>query len=427
MAEFEFKIRPDYDHTLGEISRSPVHDRTSHAGNLSKTSQAVIKAGNATILMFSGNQGTDPTYKPTTISAETETIRISKADEPQDKLTAFIPIDTTVLNYVAVRFGTSELRGAKSLAQLHIASAQEMWGEQRVQPYHSIFLTPEGVEILSKLAQIPGACDRMLNVDGTLGHRGFSTVAAEELINTTKSIAYSSIPGHEVRIVPGPVLSNPANTVAHGFIRALPHIRDGGLTEVDIFHSSGPDMINYTQKEKFQNEARRVATELARKLQLGGVSITEQIYPASDLRISAPDSPQARYVFHQFSAFVDMLFALQLQGDEKNEEIKKVSIHYGLQIENEERLTTAAKGVVNKLAESLGDQIPSVPGLNFKPRQYTQWTMLGNGRKPPIVPEIFSRLNARQIIYFTKVAESLISAKRKIAVAKKLPEDIKPK
>lgn len=111
-----------------------------------------------------------------------------------------------------------------------------------------------------------------------------------------------------------------------------------------------------------------------------------------------------------------------MDGEEKNCHLLTVSKKYNLGLESEEKLITAAKKRLTSVAETLKGTLPQVPGLNFKPRQYTQWTMLGNGRTPPVIPEIFTGLTANQIIYFTGILEQI--SKGNLNFSRTMPEDI---
>lgn len=422
----KFSIEPATGTSIEQLRKLPVNVRTSHAGNLSKTSQQLPTSAGTEIQAFSGNQGSDPTYTPRQIDFGGNHIEIALASEPSQKLTAFTVPNRSLLPELSQGFKAPAIIDALSIAQVHISAGQELWGENKVQPYHSIFQTPTGEEVLTALASIPNTCDRFLTTDGVLEPLTLKTVDPRSLINTMQSIAESSTPGREVNIKNGPILSNEANTVAHAFISALPFIRDGGQMEVKIGHSSGPDMIKYTQKPNFQAETQRIAQTLAEKLQLRDISISELIYPASELRMSCQYSEKAELAFEKFSTLTDLVLALQFEGDLKNSKIIDVSIKYGLKLDPFGKVTTEAKNAVNLLASELGQMFPHVPGLNFKPRQLTQWDMLGDSRKPPIIPKAFLHMDIEQIKWFTRLAEQIAHGNT-TNIPKVMPDELKPR
>ena len=64
-----------------------------------------------------------------------------------------------------------------------------------------------------------------------------------------------------------------------------------------------------------------------------------------------------------------------------------------------------------------------VPGLNFAVRQYSQWEILANGHKGPVIPAAFYELTIPQIEYFTKVAEQIRAGN--LAFPRKLDDKLK--
>lgn len=421
--KIEFGVVPALDQSLAQIAKEPIHDRTSHAGNLSKTSQQLLPITQAKILMFSGNQGKDGTYNPMEVRVDGDTFRIAKIDENPEKLTPFIKADYELVNEVANILRIPQLSEAQSIAQVHLIAAQELWGQEKVEMNYSIFKTQIGRLVVKSLAQVPGTCDRILNSEGILEYAPLTTVDSEELMTTILSIAKASEVGGMPKPTAGPIFSNEAFLVAHAFIRSLPYLLDSTQKEVTIIHSSGPDMIKYTQKEKFQNEVERMAQSLSAILGLRGIRINELIFPASELRMSSPDTKEARGAFHKFSIMVELINALQIQGDEKNEAILRISKKHMLGLEDVEKLTKETKNLINGIGIDLNQEFPKVSGLNFSPREFTQWTMLNDSRRPPIVPAVFMDLNIRQISYFTKIAEQIKNGST--IIPKELPEDLR--
>lgn len=418
----KFSVEPGLNISLNEISNSPVHDRTSHAGNLSKTSQQLLTVtDNAVILMFSGNKGSDETYTPMYADDGNQKIKIGSDAENTEKLTPFIRVNPEAISESVEQFSTPQLKEVKSVAQFHLTSAQEVWGQNKVQSNYDIFTTQIGKVVLKALSEIPGSCNRVLNTEGILESAQVPVGNHEALIKTVDCIAAASTLGENPIVVAGPVLSNESFLVAHAFIRALPFIQDG-INEIDIIHSSGPAMIKYTQKEGFQMEVQRISQALAEKLQLEDVSISEQVFPASDLKMSVPDTEEARDAFEKFSIMIELIYALQGDGEVKNNNILSLSQKYNLNLEGSLKLTKEAIRVVNKMGSELNTDFPKVSGLNFEPRQHTQYTMLSDSRKPPILPRVFSNMNIQQIRFFTELAKQLKNGSS--VIPKNLPENL---
>lgn len=407
----QLQITKGNSYSYLDIAASHCADRSAHVGNISGSSQNVVTHTKTNFLLLTGNYASDPTYNPTGVITHGETRHIANGAHAADTLTPFVPVDTTKVREVAEQFDLPDLREARSIAQVHIAGLESVYGSKRIETIAGLMTTEQGKVVLHALAPIDGACDRLLTLEGRHEKCVLANVEPSDLVRTMTSLSNSAVLGNPILPIPGPYLSNAATLVAHAFIRALPYVQDGQPQEILIMHSSGPDMIKYAFKPKFYEEVQRIAHALSQNLQLPDGLINMVIFPAREYVMFGKDTPELRDAFQTFSAMVDCMIALEPHHNQANDNIRSQAIintltKHGIAFDPTGKLIKEAKRAIDQLAVVFHTQISAVnqSTFNYEPRELTQWDVRHAG-VPLIMPEALRGVSVDRVIHYTKIAK----------------------
>lgn len=416
MKDVEFHLIDGKTLSLNDL-RHYQHDRTSHPGKLSKTSQLMVAVAGARILSYTGNIAADPTYLPGVVDGR----NVIGDNGSINRLTPLVPVDRITLDVIASEYGLS--RRSQSIAQLHHEAANIVWGN-KVVPFHYFFTkSAEGCAVIEVLAQTPGACDRVLKADGTLEYvEKHKSVDPKALLATLTAIGESAIPGSNIKIVPGPYLSNESNVALHMLTHAI-GLRDRSNGHgITLIHSSGPDMYRYAMKERFKSESQRITLDAARRLGIRSGNLEMVLFPAAGYVLSAAETAQTQATFNHVSELVDLLLNFQAEGEARHHLVLKTARKYKTPIDPDGRVVTAGKDRMIELTATLAREMRQI-GLNFKPRELTQWDILGTGSKPTL-PKAFETLSAEQVFHLTEILKTVHDKGPKVQVNRRLPSNI---